>query len=73
MAFNVEFNTDEKEQFLKVMALYPDYMYVNGLTLEEGKTKVFILGEGLEKDCLLQESLMEHMESVNIEEIVGEN
>lgn len=70
MAFNVEFNIDEKEQFLKIMALYPDYMWVNGLN-PIGKYNVIILGEDMERDCLLQESLMEHLESVKIEETIG--
>jgi hypothetical protein len=70
MAFNITINKDEKEKFLKIMALYPDYMYVNGIADEEHYNLIF-LGEDIEKDCLLQEALMEHLDTVTIEENVG--
>lgn len=71
MAFSITIDKDEQEQFLKVMALYPDYMYVNGLAGED-KYNLIFLGEDVDKDCLLQEALMEHLESVEIEECIGE-
>jgi hypothetical protein len=70
MAFTVEINKDEKEQFLKIMDLYPDRMYVIGSNTEEAYHLIF-LGEDMERDCLLQETLMEHLDYVKIEENIG--
>jgi len=70
MAFDIKINKDEKEQFLKVMTLYPDFMWVNGIPSED-KYHLIFLGEDMEKYSLLQEALMEHLESVEIEEIIG--
>lgn len=69
MAFKAIINKDDQEQFLKVMALYPDTMYVNTF-VDENKYHLIFLGEGIEKDCLLQETLMEHLDGVEIEEII---
>jgi hypothetical protein len=67
MSFSIQIDKEEQEQFLKVMALYPGYMYVNGEPSED-KYNLMFLGEDMERDCLLQEALMEHLDSVVIEE-----
>lgn len=71
MAFDIILDKSEKEQFDKIMALYPKYSYVVYQEISESYHIKF-LGEGIENDSLLQESLMEHLDSVKIEENIGE-
>jgi hypothetical protein len=70
MAFDITINKEEQDKFLKIMALYPDFMYVNGAPIID-KYHLIFLGEDTEKDSLLQEALMEHLESVEIVESIG--
>jgi hypothetical protein len=70
MAFAVVIDKAEREKFLDVMRLYPRTMYVNSASEEETYTLVF-LGEDMEKDALIQETLMEHLDSIKIEETIG--
>ena len=69
MGFDLKLDKEEKEQFEKVMALYPNHSYVVYQETEE-HFNIKILGVDMEKDALLQEALMEHLESVDIEEIM---
>ena len=69
MGFDVKLNKEEQNKFEKVMELYPKHGYVVYQETEE-HFNIKILGVDMEKDSLLQEALMEHLESVDIEEIM---
>lgn len=70
MSFDIEINKEEVGKFIIIMKyLYPDFNYAQ---LKEGDKSVFkVLGEDMEKDCLLQETLIQHLDCVNMEEEIG--
>lgn len=70
MAFDIKLNKQDKDIFEKVLVLYPKYSYVVYQETEE-HYHIKFLGEDIEKDSLLQEALMEHIESIEIEEEIG--
>lgn len=72
MAFDIKLDKQEQEQFEKIMALYPKHSFVVYQETDE-HFHIKFLGEDMEKDALLQEAFLEHLDSVQIEENIGKN
>lgn len=68
MSFDIKINKQELNKFKSIiLGLYPDFNFAQIDETEDTLT-FKVLGEDMEKDTLLQETIMEHLDSINIEE-----
>jgi hypothetical protein len=73
LPFDITINKDDMPKFTAVVNTIFDGFAFAPIeeTEEKFKFKIGFLGEDEEKICQLQETLMEHIDEVKIEEIIG--
>lgn len=66
-SFDIKLDKENINEFKSIMGAYPNNFYVTYMETERHLYIKFI-GEGMEADCEIQETLLEQLPSVTIEE-----
>lgn len=73
MPFDITINKEDMPKFTSIVGtIFEGFAFAPLKETDEKFTfKIGFLGEDEEKLCQLQETLMEHLDEVNIEEVIG--